>query len=570
MKLMRMTLLLLVFALVATTTSFGQGWDIERDQVLPKLIMGGNNQMAGKLVFRYDAATDSEPTIEDAGATEENTITVTYGDLKITNSGDSGIYMWCPGTTDNTMFNDLCDASNAETAGGQVSAAVDDKNSKITLTVDRSMAESFVLAFVRLDVSGLADKAKVPVSVVPGVGATVGLGGTPSGGLSGTVGEIAAGTAVTATAATGLACAADQPLPTVTVAEGFSAAWSTKEKGAALAAGAADFDGATDPGAPTTNEVKIKIAVTNFPEGGKVEWPETVDAKADLDVDGTGTGDAVSSTVGTLTYQKDESPASGQTAVYLYARMPNYYAAGITLADGTTTVADDAGTEDIDERTEIPHTAARSFDITPTKHTFSGAQTLGVTAMLYPQANIDSRGEKSDLATVLSFAADPVVPIKDKKPVTEWLVLGDCVTYLLYPFVTCGGTAGWSTGITVSNTSADGNVFGAFDESKEQSGSVIMYGFPQGQEAPAEGEMVEPVVSTLSTNLMAGDTIVADCGDTTMAGMNGYAIIKANFQHARGMAFVFGNFRDGAGVDVSHGYMAEMISDPATRSESLP
>ena len=189
--------------------------------------------------------------------------------------------------------------------------------------------------------------------------------------------------------------------------------------------------------------------------------------------------------------------------------------------------------------------------------------------MLYPMANIDSRGEKSDVATVLSFDADPVVPIKDKEPVTDWLVLGDCVTYLLYPFVTCGATPGWSTGVSVSNTSADGNVFGAFDESKEQSGSVVMYGFPRGQAAPAEDEMVEAVVSTVSSELMAGDTHTFDCGDTTMAGMEGYAIIRANFQHARGMAFVLGNFPDGAGVDVSHGYMAEVIIDPATRSETI-
>ena len=557
MKLMRMTLVLLVFALVATTTSFGQGgWNIERDQTLPKLIMGGNNQQAGKLIFRGATVAD-EPAIEKA-ETGENTITVTYGDLKITNSADSGIYMWCAGTTDNTMFNDLCEASNAEAGDGEVSAAVDDKNSKVTLTVDRDFEGSFVLAFVRLDVSGMADKAKVPVSVVPGAGATVGLGGTPSGGLSGYVGEIAAGTAVTATAATGLACAADQPLPTITVDEGFSGAWTTTARSAAADI-AVDFDGTTSPGAPATNDVKIKIAITNFPEGGKVEWPETVNATADLDTDNNGDTDAVTTNVGTLTYQKDESPASGQTAVYLYARLsPDYISTANTDEDGT-----------VRADTPISHTAVRSFGITPTKHTFSGAQTLGVTAMLYPMANIDSRGEKSDLASVLSFDADPVVPIKDKEPVTDWLVLGDCVTYLLYPFITCGATSGWSTGVSVSNTSADGNVFGAFDESKEQSGSVVMYGFPRGQAAPAEDAMVEPVVSTVSSELMAGDTHTFNCADTTMAGMEGYAIIKANFQHARGMAFVLGNFADGAGVDVSHGYMAEVIIDPATRSETI-
>ena len=54
---------------------------------------------------------------------------------------------------------------------------------------------------------------------------------------------------------------------------------------------------------------------------------------------------------------------------------------------------------------------------------------------------------------------------------TDWLVISDCVTYLLYPFVTCGATNGWDTGISVSNTTADGDIFGAFDATTEQNGS---------------------------------------------------------------------------------------------------
>ena len=219
---------------------------------------------------------------------------------------------------------------------GEVTAVVDDKNSKVTLTVDRNFEASFVLAFVRLDVSDMEDKEKVPVSVVPGTGATVGLGGAPSGGLSGSVGEIAAGMAVTATTATGLACAATQPLPTITVDEGFSGAWTTPARAGADIG--MDFDGMTSPGAPSNNQVKIKIAITNFPNGGKVEWPETVPTTAELDSNADGTvegaekGDGAR-TVGTLTYQKDESPSSGQTAVYLYMREAPMYRVGDTGAD---------------------------------------------------------------------------------------------------------------------------------------------------------------------------------------------------------------------------------------------
>ena len=124
-------------------------------------------------------------------------------------------------------------------------------------------------------------------------------------------------------------------------------------------------------------------------------------------------------------------------------------------------------------------------------------------------------------------------------------MLSECVTYLLYPFVTCGATDGWDTGISVSNTTADGNIFGAFDEPNEQNGAVVMYGFPKlSAEAKTDGRSNRS--DTVAATLMAGDTITFQCSNTTMAGMEGYAIIKASFQHARGMAFVVGDFADGA------------------------
>ena len=214
----------------------------------------------------------------------------------------------------------------------------------------------------------------------------------------------------------------------------------------------------------------------------------------------------------------------------------------------------------------------RSFGITPTKHNFSGDQSLSVMAMLYPMSELDAKGNKAGLMTKLSFSAPAVAPEKGKGE--EWLVLSESVTYLLYPFVTCGATDGWDTGISVSNTSADGNIFGAFDETKQQDGSVVMYGFPTKRTLSAvageDGErMVEPIVDTISTVLLAGETITFQCSDTEMATKEGYAIIRAGFQHARGMAFVVGDFPDGAGADVAHGYVAEVITDPSTRSDEL-
>ena len=73
----------------------------------------------------------------------------------------------------------------------------------------------------------------------------------------------------------------------------------------------------------------------------------------------------------------------------------------------------------------------------------------------------------------------------------------------------------------------------------------------------------------INSDLAAGDTTTFSCTDTVMAGMEGYAIIKANFQHARGMGFVMGNFDGGSRIDVTHGYMAEVIDNPTDRNDAL-
>ena len=200
------------------------------------------------------------------------------------------------------------------------------------------------------------------------------------------------------------------------------------------------------------------------------------------------------------------------------------------------------------------------FKITPSKTTFMGDASINISAQLWPPARRGTDGEKLNLDSERSFEHFLIAPEKGNGQ--GWLVIFECVTYLLYPFVTCGGTPGWSTGISVSNTTADANIFGAFDATAKQNGSVVLYGFPKDRilsevEDEEEEPTVEAVVDTISDDLKAGETMTFDCGNTMMAGMEGYAIIRAGFQHGRGMAFVLGNFPDGAGVDVSHGYMAQ-------------
>ena len=146
----------------------------------------------------------------------------------------------------------------------------------------------------------------------------------------------------------------------------------------------------------------------------------------------------------------------------------------------------------------------------------------------------------------------------------DFLTVTECVTYLLYPFVSCGSTGGWSTGISVANTTMDDDVFGEDGGAAMQGGAVTLYGYPKSEKATdgSSGEAMDPVMAIISPNLAAGDTIAVSCPMVGEGGWEGYAIVKAGFRHAHGLAFLMGDFTDGASVDVTHGYIALVIPDP--------
>ena len=159
-----------------------------------------------------------------------------------------------------------------------------------------------------------------------------------------------------------------------------------------------------------------------------------------------------------------------------------------------------------------------------------------------------------------------------KNPVTDpetddgdFLNIAECVTYLLFPYITCGAHADWDTGIAIANTTMDDGIFGLSAGATAQRGAITMYAFPTGEKtahnATDLGYTGEPTMTMLSGGLAAGDSIAMTCSSNdALAGMQGYAIVKAGFRHAHGMAFVT-NSASGA-VDAVHGYVALVIPDP--------
>lgn len=132
-----------------------------------------------------------------------------------------------------------------------------------------------------------------------------------------------------------------------------------------------------------------------------------------------------------------------------------------------------------------------------------------------------------------------------------------CVTNLLFTFVT--NAAGFNTGIAIANTSADGSntapgtppfgVFGAI----EQQGPVTLYFFDSA--AGFVGSTTLPVVAAGKSATVLLNNVLPT-GVTTFTG---YIIAVAQFQFAHGFAFV----ADALFGDIAHGYLANVIPDPA-------
>ena len=110
----------------------------------------------------------------------------------------------------------------------------------------------------------------------------------------------------------------------------------------------------------------------------------------------------------------------------------------------------------------------------------SGGGIADIWALLSPQPADDD----ANIGTVLSYVKDPVTdPETDEG---DFLNIAECVTYLLFPYITCGAHADWDTGIAIANTTMDDGIFGLSAGATAQRGAVTMYAFPTGDKTDAQ------------------------------------------------------------------------------------
>ena len=500
---------LLVLALGASQVyAQAGGYDVLRG--IETVAQHGKNQMVGTIRLDYD----SSGGIIDAGST----VTVTFGGLPVVLAGTA------------TCGNGVACADGA--------VRNDDKDT-ITITTDgadpTTNAETITLTGVRLDVSSLdvGDHIMATISTTAPSG-LIPVGQSRRGSVSTEVGVVAAGLVVKVEAASRLICNLDETydhdndtatdeipvggIPSITVSEGFNDAW----------------EDATVLGGTT-----ITVAVMNLPKGVELRWPASVEFD---DPDNAGT------TWGTLTLSGDSATEAvvGETSdVANDGSMVTY--------DYTVDVAGTQGAGGVMDSFKIPITVVTG-DIA------TGAGGIAdIWGILSPQPGTDD----GDIETLLSYVKAGVTdPMTDDG---DFLNIAECVTYLLFPYITCGAHADWDTGIAIANTSMDDGIFGLSTGATAQTGAVYLHAYPTGAKdadgSTMEGYMGMATTVMLSGGLAAGDSLAIQCGDNAMlAGMQGYAIAKAGFRHGHGMAFVM-NVAGGT-VNAAHGYAALVIPDP--------
>ena len=545
---------LLVLGL-AVSQSDAQGYRVSSRP--HNVVQSGNNQELGAIRLTYinDAAAATGTAVHIPA---NDTIKITFGGLTITNVAHISV----------NESNYLTEGTEGTTAAsGAMVAAANDKDTNVgTVTITIDTAATITLMGIRADVTGMDAGEQIIASVTSTGGSDdfIDAGQASVDSIGVRVATVMDGLDVTAVGqVTVLTCdggiGADR-IPSITVAEGFNAAWET---------------GSTAGFGTDTDDTHIRVVVANVPVGVSFRWPGQGNFSADnmpitegdaffanpMDRQDHDGNDDTSDREG----DDATDPSTLNDGKHLVGTLM-YTDAGDTIGDDKTkrwatyrfvgNVFDNApaGAKDHDA-------LKNTFKVSPMVMVDVDKAGKGgvsdVWAQLWPGAR---SGEDNNRATVLSYS-HPV----ETKDEGYFVNVAECVTYLLFPYITCGAHADWDTGIAIANTSMDDGIFGISKGATAQTGSVTIYAYPTGAKtadySTAEGYTGKPSVSMISGGLAGGDSIAMACsGNPMLAGMQGYAIVKAGFRHAHGMAFVL-NTASGA-VDAVHGYIALVIPDP--------
>ena len=499
------------------------GYDVLRG--IETVVQHGKNQMVGEIQLHYDTTGG----IIDAGSD----LTFSFGGLPIAVNGTAACANGVTCDADDLTLNDDKDVLTLDTGGSPTADAL-----------------SITLEGVRVDVSSLdvGDEIMVTISTSAPSG-LIPVGQSRRGTVATSVGVVAAGLTVEINPASRLICnlTAMEPgdadgdgtvgdtemvpvggVPTITVTEGFDDAWEDENV----------LGGTT-----------IRIKTNMLPAGVELRWPATVtfgtDAEPNISVLTLAGDNAAAVTVGET---EADNTDQGDDIMYTYAVSQ--------AGDGDN----QAGGEM--DSFEIPITVVTGDIAT------GGGGIADIWGILAPAPADDD----ADTGTVLSYVMNPVTD--PELEMGRFLNIAECVTYLLFPYVTCSRVDeegnlmdDWTTAMAIANTTLDDGVFGLSGGATAQSGGITLHTFPKSYMGDDGMTMMgDPGAMHVADNLAAGDTWAGTCSSFA-PGFTGYVIAKAGFRQAHGVAFVLGMFPGGANIDVAHGYLGLVIPDPEFGSD---
>ena len=560
---MRARLTILLCALLMPGLAVSQanaqgGFNVSKSET--DVVEYGRNQVMGAIRLDY---SHTGGNIDDG-----RTIKVSYGGLYLT----GGAELLCAGTFNRT---DTEETANTSCDSGVEAAIANHKDSgvgtvTITLGTARPDANQFayvVLRGVRADVSRLSFGNRIVASINSSTAPTgfVPIGQERTENLGGRVSIVKDGINVAIGQASRLLCNigtitddmgtpetdddVEVPIggvPSITVSEGFATAWEDGDQ-------------------TGIGSTRVTIEMNNLPEGTDLRWPHgPINFVNPADDDDTPWSTLTLTEASRRTAgQVDEAnnrgagqeevdgetvaATNGERVTYRYDKL----AAGITGA-GDKDVTTESDSFKIEFMVEVDPDEAGSGGISD------------IRAWLGPAGE---SGDDDDRGSVLSYLTMP-----DTDPGGGIINFSQCVTYLLFPYLNCGAYPNWTTAIAIANTTKDDGVFGLSGGAVEQSGSVVLHAFPRSipDADGASGRVPEAMVMEVASSLPAGDTVSFTCSQGMLAGFEGYAIARAGFRHAHGVAIVLINSMQGASLDIANGYLALVIPDPEFGGQRAP
>jgi hypothetical protein len=314
----------------------------------------------------------------------------------------------------------------------------------------------------------------------------------------------------------------------ITITEGFARAFVDRDdNGAGTDRVDSELDGLGIP----TNSTRFVISMQDIPASvDDVEWDATVD-------DSTG---------GTISHLLLESEDFDEDT-------------GVAVATYSYQAANQTGVSDV---------RVEEFNITPQiilkdDATETGTVLVAVT-MAPAEDEIAQSGdcvapgddESVDRPRFLEvFESDAVAtnnPPDD--PHVPYALIIRCNCYMLFTYVTAD--AGFDTGIAIANTTGDEAVFGD-NEAADQLGNITFYFYDKAEGFVGSTTTTEEVLQGRS---FVG--LISGLLPENVTAFSGYVIARADFQFCHGFAFI----ADSSFASIAHGYVANIIPDPAIKN----